>query len=373
MHNPDNNEVPADEQRRSLIRQAFQFSLLSMGAGLLEACGGASGHLRIDVHAHHVPDFYRVSLHDHGILSSGDIPIPPWSPAMAVDFMNKHGIQAQVLSIAEPGVLYLPTPDQRMAMARQINDYTTNELILANHKAISGRFGGFAILPLGNPQDPQDMLNTSAEATRALTQLKMDGIGLYSHYNGVYLGDPSLDPLMATLNTLGAVVFLHPVTPSVYPQLPLPTFLFEHAFDTTRAVVNMLYRGVFQRYPRIRWLLADAGGTLPYLAYRTSLLTLHFSADQNVGLIARQNNAYASLYYDTAKSSAPSAMNSLRTVTDSGDILLGTDWPFSAPLFSASGDPAPALDTTFNQSERTGVDRNNALALLATLKSKIGA
>ncbi|MFX4994021.1 amidohydrolase, partial [Acinetobacter baumannii] len=76
------------------------------------------------------------------------------------------------------------------------------------------------------------------------------------------------------LSLLGAMVFLHPVTPVKPDSIKLPTFLFEFTFDTTRAAVNMLYHGVYRLYPRIRWLLAHAGGALPFLSYRTSLFTI---------------------------------------------------------------------------------------------------
>lgn len=137
----------------------------------------------------------------------------------------------------------------------------------------------------------------------------------------------------------------------------------------------MLYHGVFQRYPNIRWLLAHAGGTVPYLAYRTSLLTLYPALAQNLGLsgLDNQNAAFASLFYDTALSPAPSAMKSVREVTDVSHIMFATDWPFSAPLFVVPGDPAPQLASTFSSSELTMVGRSNALAQLPTLKARIGA
>lgn len=332
-----------------------------------------TGPFRIDVHCHHIPDFYRTSLTEHGILTAGGIPLPPWSPLAATTFMDAYGIQAQVVSISEPGVTYLPTPDERLAMARQINDYTRDSLIATSDPLLHGRFGGFAVLPLGDLSDPQDIANACAEAKRAVTVLGMDGVGLYSSYQGVYLGDPRLEPLMATLNTLGAMVFVHPVTPAAMPSLGLPTFLFEFPFDTTRAATNLLYHGVFARYPGIRWLLAHAGGALPYLAYRISLLTLYPALAQNLGLNGpdEQNAELAGLFYDTALSPAPSAMASARQVTNVSHIMFATDWPFSAPLFVVPGDPAPQLSQTFTATERQQVDRSNALSQFPLLAQRI--
>jgi len=398
MNTDHRDERPSDPGRRQLLKGAFQAGTASIGGFALAGCGNSSpisaaqasenpddgsslpqGNFRVDVHCHHIPDFYRVSLAAHGVVTAGGIPIPPWSPELAVNFMNQYGIQTQVVSISEPGVAYLPTPQERRAMAMQINDYTKETLIDAGSAQLAGRFGGFAVLPLGDPDDPQDIANACSEAIRAITVLGMDGIGLLSNYQGIYLGDRRLTPLMETLDALGAMVFLHPVTPVRPTSIVLPTFLFEFTFDTTRAAVNMLYNGVYRLFPRIRWLLAHAGGTLPFLSYRTSLLTLSPAAADSLGLEVLNEvdvfGSYADLYYDTALSPAPAAMKSVREVTSLEHILFATDWPFSGPVFlaSTSGDPQPRLSQSFSNAERLKVERDNALAQFPRLRALAGA
>jgi predicted TIM-barrel fold metal-dependent hydrolase len=308
-------------------------------AAIGPAISAPSDPFRIDMHCHHIPDFYRTSLAEYGIVTAGGIPIPSWSPLLATAFMNAYAIAARWSPSPNPASPTCPPPAERLSMARQINDWTRDTLITTTNPLLRGRFGGFAVLPLCDLADPQDITNACAEATRAVKVVGMDGIGLYSGYHGVYLGDPRLEPLRATLDQLGAMVFIHPVTPAAMPSLQLPTFLFEFSFDTTRAAVNLLFHGVYTRYPGIHWLLAHAGGTLPFLAYRTSLLTLYPALAQNLGLsgLDNQNAAYAGLLYDTALSPAPSAMQSVRQVTGVDHVMFATDWPFSAPLFVVPG------------------------------------
>lgn len=367
----------AAHQRRTFLRKAAGLTATTAAA---MAAGAASGSaqasllgqwlssgkpFRIDVHCHHIPDFYRKSLADHGIVTAGGIPLPLWTPQMAVNFMDRFGIQVQVVSISEPGVTYLPTLSERVSMATQVNDYTRDELVRTSAAGLSGRFGGFGVMPLGNPRNPADIFAASSEAVRVIQRLQLDGIGLFSHYNGVYLGDPVFEPLMATLNQLGAMVFIHPVTPLNPPDLGLPGFLYEFPFDTTPAAVNLLYKGVFDRYPNIRWLLAHAGGTIPYLSYRTGLLRLNLDPT---------NSSYKNLYYDTALSAAPPGMKALREVTPVSHVMFATDWPFAGPVFLAKqpGDPAAELNLSFNEDERLKVDRQNALAQFPTLASRLG-
>lgn len=360
-------------QRRQFLQRAAGLtaasaSLLATGgiAGTaMAATGDSSSPFRIDVHCHHIPDFYRLSMAANGILTAGGIPLPLWSPNMAVNFMDRFGIQVQVVSISEPGVTYLTSLSDRRDMAQRINDYTRDELVRTTKAGVAGRFGGFGVMPLRDPRNPLDILAACAEATRVTQKLQLDGIGLFSNYQGVYLGHPSLEPLMATLNALGALVFIHPVTPQDPPDLGLPSFLYEFPFDTTRAAVNLLYKGVFNRYPRIRWLLAHAGGTIPYLSYRTGLLRLNLDPTES---------SYKNLFFDTALSAAPPAMKGLREITSVSHVMFATDWPFAGPVYLArpSGDPAQELDLSFNPAERKLVDRDNALAQLPTLAARMG-
>ncbi len=81
------------------------------------------------------------------------------------------------------------------------------------------------------------------------------------------------DPVLEALNDRDAVVFVHP---ALHPssrtlELPWPGFMMEYVFDTTRAAVNLVFSGAIERFPRIRFVLAHAGGLMPYFAWRLSV------------------------------------------------------------------------------------------------------
>lgn len=360
------NDHPASlTDRRGLLKAAIGLAAASAGGMTSVAVRAGTPRTRIDVHAHLIPDFYRQALTDHGVPDDGGNPLPSWSPGAAVRFMDKFGIQAQVVSISDPGFAFLPDRAAREQMARQVNDYIRDALVnVSSASPLYRRFGGFAALPLGNPDDAGEVAAACAEAVRAVTVLGLDGIGLFSSYKGIYLGDPRLDPLMRTLNSLGAYVFIHPVTPSVRPELSMPTFVLEFPFETTRALTNMLYKGIYLRYPFIRWQAAHAGGAIPFLSYRSGLLALNLNP---------RKSSYSRLFYDTALSSAPPAMAAVRKVTEVSHILLGTDYPYASIVYDLKwpGDPHPELNDTFTAAERSQVDRGNALAQLPRLSKRL--
>ncbi len=346
--------------RRCLLKIAAGLGAVA-ATGLLPTVTRAALPLtRIDAHAHFIPAFYRDACGS---------PLPDWRPAAAVDFMNKFGIQSQVVSLPEPGLAFLPDLAARTAMACKLNDYLHDALVFAAPGSpLHGRFGGFATLPLGDPSDANDVAAARTEARRALTSLDLDGVVLYTSYKGVYLGDPKLAPLMQTLNALKARVMVIPVAPPVAPPDPsglsIPDAILELPFETTRVATNMLYKLVYLLYPNIVWQFSEGGGTTPFLSYRSGLLALNLNPNVS---------SYARLHFDTALATAPATVASMREVTEVSHILFGTDYPFSAARYAnkPEGDPNAELNESFAPVERQRVDRANALALFPTLAKRL--
>jgi 6-methylsalicylate decarboxylase len=328
-----------------------------------------AGQRRIDVHCHYLPEFYRASLEQH---DASDGPLPDWSPELAIGFMDTYDIETQVVSITAPALTYLRSRKERVEMARRINDYARSDLIDTTHQSRRGRFGAFAVLPLADPRDPDDVRAASEEAVRAVRELGLDGVGLLSSYGEVYLGDPVLAPLMRTLDALGVVVFVHPVTPAVMPAVgkpALPALLLEFTFDTTRAAVNMSYRHTYSRFRRITWLFAHAGGTLPFVHDRARLGTLVAPDAPDAW---DRDFDYGRHLYDTALSWGTEPMGATRGLAGARHILFGSDWPYTDQVWRDGGDQGEQLRETFRtpQSLRRVV-RGNALREFPTLAARM--
>ena len=157
-----------------------------------------------------------------------------------------------------------------MKLARRCNDYAA-ELNARWPK----RFGAFALVPMF------DMRQAVDEIGRALDTLKLQGVCLFASYSEKFLGDPFFDPVLQALDERDAVVFVHP---ALHPSsrgldLPWPAFMMEYLFDTTRATVNLVFGGAIERFRRIRFVLAHAGGLVPYFAWRLSVSPMIDRAD----------------------------------------------------------------------------------------------
>jgi predicted TIM-barrel fold metal-dependent hydrolase len=159
--------------------------------------------------------------------------------------MDRLGIAMQMLS---PVPLAPTVPE-----LRAWNDYGAR--LVADYP---DRFGLLAGLPA---DDPDACL---AEIERGDNQTHPDGYLLSTERHGVALSDPSLSPVWAELDRRRAVLFVHPKT-DIAPPLGQPSALVEVAFETARAITDLLYTGFFRRYTSLRMVLAHCGGALPAL------------------------------------------------------------------------------------------------------------
>ena len=298
---------------------------------------------RIDVHQHMIPEPYARRLRSHGVDAPGGRPLPSWSPAEALELMDGQGITTAILSLSTPGA-YLGDGADAAYVARQTNEYAAQ--LATDHP---GRFGFFATLTL------PDVRAAISEAEHALGAPAADGVMLLANSDGRYLGDPAFDPLMAVLDEHAAVVFVHP------SQLPgpavegIPPFAADFLLDTTRAAFNLVKHDVPRRFANIRFILAHAGGFVPYAAHRLAI-TVFGETGHDLNQVLEDLSGF---YFDTALSAGPSALPSLLAFAQPGHVLYGSDWPF-AP------EPAVAYFNTWAGDE--DIDHHNARRLFPRLK-----
>ena len=300
--------------------------------------------MRIDVHCHTIPDFFREAVRESGHVSTSGV-FPPWNPQLALETMDRNGIAAAITSVSYPGVHFGDDAKAR-ALARRCNEFAGD--LIARWPA---RFGAFATLPL--PDIDGSLLELEAS--------RLDGVCLLASYNGVYLGESLYDPLLEDLDRRGTVVFIHP---GMHPSsretgLRWPGFMMEFLFDTTRAAVNLLFSGALERYPRIRFILAHAGGVLPYFSWRLAVAPM-ISPLLKGWTEERILAGIRSFWFDTALSPGPQTLGCLREVAEPARILFGSDWPFAPEGVTAKS--VAALDA-LDGAQRRSIGRDNALAL----------
>jgi len=271
----------------------------------------------IDVHHHILPPEYVTALNKLGISTAGSVPIPQWSPQSSLSQMDENGIVTAIISISAPGV-YFENDTYSRDLARRCNEYCVRLI-----DEYPGRFGAFASLPF------PDVEGSLKELEYAIDQLKLDGVGLLTNVQGHYLGDPEYEELYNELNRRKMVVYIHPNEPPYghITKLKTPIALIEFPLETTRMVGNLIYGGVLERFPDIRFIFSHAGGAIPYLAWRYSslypiLVNKERDSQYAIELLGCQ-------YYETALSANPYSLRSLQELVKPSHILFGTDYVFA--------------------------------------------
>ena len=311
---------------------------------------------RIDVHHHILPPDYVATVGDDRIgplILAGRT--PEWTPAMSVEAMDRNGIATAITSISAPGLWFGDTGES-VRLARICNDYAAS--IRLDHP---GRFGVFACLPL------PDVDASLAEIAYALDTLKADGIGLLTSYGDRYPGDAAFQPVFDELNRRRAVVYFHPTNAPCSQCLPgIPAATLDFPFDTTRAVVSLLYSGAFARCRDIRFIFSHAGGTVPFLAERIARLGARPGFREMVpnGVLPELER----LYYDTALSANWLAFRSLLELVTPDKILFGSDYPF-APEATMTATVQGLIELGLDSDMLQGIERDNALALFPGVRA----
>src|SRR5262249_31122961 len=119
-------------------------------------------------------------------------------------------------------------------------------------------FTALATLPLNDPAA------SLREFRRATGELGMRCAKLVRNGHSLALSHRRFWPIYEAADDAGAVLYIHPAHPvnvdmmQEYWLMPLVGFLF----DTTLAAASLVFAGVAERFPRIRWALCHLGGAI---------------------------------------------------------------------------------------------------------------
>jgi aminocarboxymuconate-semialdehyde decarboxylase len=229
--------------------------------------------------------------------------------------LEREGVTTQVVSLTTPGT-HVETPARAVKYASMVNDEFAKAV-----QERRPRFAAYATLPLNDPKA------SVTEFRRAVEQLGFPGAMLFSNVNGIALADERYWPLYEAADELGAVLHIHPTNPvnvdamKAYWLMPLVGFLF----DTTIAAAHLVFSGVNERFPRIRWVASHLGGALPYLAER---LDRGYEAFPECRAnIRKPPSEYLRQWYLDTVNFDPRAIELAVRFAGADRILAGSDYP----------------------------------------------
>jgi aminocarboxymuconate-semialdehyde decarboxylase len=230
--------------------------------------------------------------------------------------MDAQGVNMQVLSMP-PFFFYRLEPQQALRVCQSVNNALAE--IVGRRP---DRFVAIADLPLQAPE------LAAQELERAVTQLDMRGLEMCTNILGKNLDDRALWPFWSTMQDLDVPAFLHPS--NVLGQDRLVGYhlanLIGNPTDSAVAAATLIFGGVLKQFPRLKFYLAHAGGSCPYLRGRWEH-GWRVRAEGKVNIQNPPSEYFGLLYFDTLAHSIP-ALNFLVESVGPERVMLGTDYPF---------------------------------------------
>ncbi len=237
--------------------------------------------------------------------------------------MDEAGIDLQVLSHAPPGTQKM---DAALAvkLAREVNDRLCETV-----RAHPTRFAAFAALPTGAPEEAAE------ELERAVVKLGFKGALVHGLTNERFLDEKFFWPIFARAEALDVPVFLHPALP--HPAIieayykdymkthrGLATAGWGYGVEIGTLAIRMVLSGVFDVYPRLKFILGHLGEGIPYQLWR---LNQAFSRN---GQLKRpfQETFRENFHIVTSGFFSDPALQCAITEMGIDHVIFGVDWPF---------------------------------------------
>lgn len=300
--------------------------------------------MNIDIHAHYVPpDSLKVASEigrGHGLkleknergrdtVTRVGKPILTQLKAefsdldLRLSIMDHQGVDMQAISPAGSYFFYWMPISEGAEFARWLNERLAEAV--AKHPT---RLVALASVPM------QDSGRAAIELDHAMNRLGLRGAEIASNISGRYLDDPGFDSFWEAAQALEALIFVHPnqVVGAERMKEHNLANLIGNPTDTSLAIAKLIFGGVLERFPRLKILLAHAGGFLPYTLGR---LDRGYRIEASADKIPKPPSEYLKrLHFDTITHSGM-ALNYLVTNFGADHVLLGSDYPYDM------GDPEP--------------------------------
>jgi predicted TIM-barrel fold metal-dependent hydrolase len=189
------------------------------------------------------------------------------------------------------------------------------------------RFAAFASLTLQAPDLAVQELET------AVKKQGLKGAAIGGNVNGEPFSDAKFHPVWAKAEELGVGLFIHPQgVPELNKQVAGNGWLsnaISYPVETTIALSHMIFEGTFDRFPKLKVIAAHGGGFLPSYADRSdhACLVNPSACNPEIKLKKKPTEYLNQIYFDSLVFT-PEALRHLAAQVGTGQIVLGSDYPF---------------------------------------------
>ncbi len=288
--------------------------------------------MKIDIYSHIMPEKYTKKYADINPEIKKRVEFRSTAVVdldVRLRLMDRYPDVLQVLTVANiPLETFAPKTADAVELAR-----TANEELAELCERHPDRFiAGVAALPMN------DIDEACKEADRAIKDLGLKGVQIYTRINGETLDNPRFEPLWQLMVKHDLPIWIHPASND---KLDQDIGVFSWPFETSSAMYRLVTGGVMQRYPAIKFIVHHCGAMVPFFQKRIKWV---LSLVPNIyPELKHPEEHFRKFYVDTAVyGNTPSLMCGY-DFYGAGHMLYGTDAPLG-PKFGMTGETAESID-----------------------------
>jgi len=237
-------------------------------------------------------------------------------PKARLKDMDRMGIDIQVISMNLPTPSYWATGEVGQTIAR-----TCNESIAEFVAAVPDRYVGIGAVPL------QDVNRSVRELDYAVNRLGLRGVTIPSNIRTKDIGEPKFHKFWAKAEALSVPVFIHPRGFTHAARLK-KHFLWNsigQPLEEALAMASLIYEGVFDKFPKLKVIIAHGGGYLPYYPGRGDK-AYESRPETRKNIATRPSDYFKRFFYDTVVFDRDQLGFLVKKVGDK-QIMMGSDYP----------------------------------------------
>lgn len=258
--------------------------------------------------------------------------------------MSRYPQVLQVLTMANlPLERYVEKTEDAIELAKIGNEDMANIVLRYPDKFM----GAAAILPMN------DVDAACREAERAIRELDLQGIQLYTRVNGVPVADEKFRPLFRMMDDFGLPIWIHP---TLNPNLDPDNDLFSWEFELTSCMHKLVIAGIFREFPDIRIIIHHAGAMVPFFMGRVKY-TLNLYPLPYKGL----SEDFRKFYVDTAIYGNTPGLMDAYAFFGADHMLFGTDAPLGPKWGMIEGTIESIARMNIPEEEKHLIYKHNAL------------
>jgi aminocarboxymuconate-semialdehyde decarboxylase len=263
---------------------------------------------------HHRPGFARMM---QGGKFFREIESNCWDAQLRIDEYARFQTQVQVVCTIPVLFAYWAKPKDGLKVSQFLNDH-----IATLTQTFPKNYIGLGTLPM------QD-ITLAVEELQRCKSIGIKGVQIGSNINNINLSDAQFNPLWEALQDLDMCVLIHPwemMGEEDMRKYWLP-WLVGMPAETTRAICSLIFSGVFEKYPRIRFNFAHAGGS-----FLTTIGRIEHGFHCRPDLVAIDNpvnpREYIGHFWVDSATHDAQLLRYILDLLPPEKISLGTDYPF---------------------------------------------